>query len=124
MQVKELVRLGVPGSSRELLDREIEEFDVAVPGAKSVRDILEHFDDYARGEGRLQRVAMRDLGLDVDEAAVMYWGGGYEPATEQITEGPFVIRVPEALEAAGRLHQAIYAAGRAVDAQASKKPPG
>jgi len=34
---------------------------------------------------------MRDLGLDVDEAAVMYWGDGYDPATEQITEGPLSV---------------------------------
>jgi hypothetical protein len=124
MQVKELSRLEVTGGSRALLDGEIEKFDLAVPGAKSVRDILEHFDDYARGEGQLQRAAMRDHGLDLDEAAVMYWGGGYDPATEQVTEGPFVVRIPEAVEAASRLHHAIYAAGKAIDEHASGKPPG
>ena len=45
----------------------------------------------------------------------MYWGGGYDPETEQITEGPFVIDVPRAVEAVGQLFEAIYAAGRAVD---------
>ena len=45
----------------------------------------------------------------------MYWGGGYDPETEQITEGPFVIDVPRAVEAVGQLFEVIYAAGRAVD---------
>jgi hypothetical protein len=122
MQAKELRRLGVAEGDRVLLDQGIEEFDVAVPAAKPARDILEHFDDYARGEGRLQREAMRDLGLGVHEAAAMFWGGGYNPATEQITEGPFAITIPEALVAADRLNQAIYGAGRAIDKAAP--PPG
>jgi hypothetical protein len=29
----------------------------------------------------------------------VYWGGGYNPTTEQITEGPIVIHVPTALAA-------------------------
>jgi hypothetical protein len=124
MQGKELRRLGVGEDDRALLDQRIEEFDLAVPAAKSARDILEHFDEYARGEGRLQRKAMRDLGLDVDEAAAIYWGGGYDPVTEKITEGPFVMTIPEALEAAGQLHQAIYGAGRAIDEHAAVPPPG
>ena len=50
-----------------------------MPGAKSARDILEHFDEYARGEGKLVEQAMRDLSIDMYEAAAMYWGG-YDPA--------------------------------------------
>jgi hypothetical protein len=42
-----------------------------VPAAKPGRDTLEHFNEYARGEDRLQREAIRDLGLDVYEAAAM-----------------------------------------------------
>jgi hypothetical protein len=56
-----------------------------VPGAKSARDILEHFDEYARGDGQLQRKAMNELGIDVFEAAAMFWGGGYDPAAEVLT---------------------------------------
>jgi hypothetical protein len=123
MLAKELRRLGVAENDSVLLDEGIEEFDLAVPGAKPARDILEHFDDYARGEGRLQRKAMRELGLNVDEAAAMYWGGGYDPSTEKITEGPFAVTMPEALEAAGRLHQAIYGAGRAIDKHVATAPP-
>ncbi len=116
MQAKELVRTGVSDIHRHRLDRAIEEFDEATPGAKAARDILEHFDEYARGEGRLQQQAIRERGLDAYDAASLYWGGWYDPATEQITEGPFVIDVGAALKVSVGLHQAIYAAGRAVDA--------
>jgi len=70
----ELKRLGVNKVHRDHLGQAIREFEAAVPGAKSARDILEHFDEYARGEGKLVKQAMRDLGIDVYEAAAMYWG--------------------------------------------------
>jgi hypothetical protein len=59
--------------------------------AKDARDVLEHFDEYARGTGRLERQAINELGIDVFEAAAMwhsatgmdrgamFWGGGYDP---------------------------------------------
>jgi hypothetical protein len=43
MQARELKRLAVDVVHRDQLDREIEHFDLAVPGAKPGRDILEHF---------------------------------------------------------------------------------
>jgi len=58
---------------------------------------------------------MRDFNIDVYEAAAMYWGGGYDPITEEVREGPFVIVIPAALEAAKGLQRAIYAARQAVD---------
>jgi hypothetical protein len=116
MMAKELARLGVDQIPRDELGDEIDVFEAAVPGAKNARDILEHFDDYARGDGRLQRKAMDELGIDVFETAAMFWGGGYNALTEEITEGPFVVAVPRAVEAARRLHAAIYRAARAVDA--------
>lgn len=115
MMARELKRLGVDTVRRDHLGQAIGEFEAAVPGAKSARDILEHFDDYARGEGKLVKQAMRDLGIDLFEAAAMYWGGGYDPSTEAVTEGPFVVVIPAALESAARLQRAIYIAGQAVD---------
>jgi hypothetical protein len=115
MMARELKRLGVDKVHRDHLRQAIREFEAAVPGAKSARDLLEHFDDYARGEGKLVKQAMRDLGIDVYEAAATYWGGGYDPSTEAATEGPFVVIIPAALESAGRLQRAIYIAGQAVD---------
>jgi hypothetical protein len=115
MMATELNRLGIDQADRDALRQAMTDFELAVPGARSGRDILEHFDEYARGEGNLVKQAMRDLGIDVSEAAAMYWGGGYDPSTEEVTEGPFVIVVPAALESGGRLQRAIYAAGQAVD---------
>jgi hypothetical protein len=89
MQANELVRLEADPSHQVRLQDEIDLFESAVPGAKSARDIQEHFDDYARGHGRLQREAMNELGIDVFEAAAMFSGGGYDPLSEEITEGPF-----------------------------------
>jgi hypothetical protein len=77
--------------------------------------MLEHFDAYARGDGQLQRKAMKERGIDVYEAAAMFWGGGYNPGTQELTEGPFVVAVPQAIDASQRLHTAIYRAARAVD---------
>jgi hypothetical protein len=39
-----------------------------------------------------------------------------DPATEELTEGPFVVAISEAIDASQRLHTAIYRAARAVDA--------
>jgi hypothetical protein len=116
MLAKELARLGIDQVHRDQLEDEIDLFEKAVPGAKSARDVLEHFDEYARGRGHLQRKAMNDLGIDVFEAAAMFWGGGYDPAADELTEGPFVIVVSRAVEASQRLHEAIYRAARALDA--------
>lgn len=115
MEAKELERLKINAADRAALDLQIEAFDAAVPDAKPARDVLEHFDEYACGEGRLQHKAINDLGLDIFEAAAMFWGGGYDPTTEEITEGPFVITIPQALEAAEYLYQSIYTAAKAVD---------
>jgi hypothetical protein len=61
MQAKELERLNVDVPDRNRLDHAIQSFDQATPGAKSARDMHEHFDEFARGEGRLQRKAIREL---------------------------------------------------------------
>jgi hypothetical protein len=73
MEAKELARLGVDQVDRDQLQAEIDAFEEAVPGARSARDLLEHFDAYAQGDGQLQRSAMKELGIDVFEAAAMFW---------------------------------------------------
>jgi hypothetical protein len=120
MQADELESLGVSEVERDRLNRAIEAFDKATPDATAARNMLEHFDEYARGRGVLQERAIREEGLSVYEAAAVYWGGGYDPTTEQITQGPIVIHVPTAIAASEALHRAIYAAGKAVDAHRSR----
>jgi uncharacterized protein (DUF1810 family) len=119
MQADELEVLGVSEVAQDRLNRAMEEFDAATPDATDARNMLEHFDEYARGDGLLQKRAIDEEGLSVYEAAAVYWGGGYDPTTEQITKGPIVIHVPTALAASEALHRAIYAAGNAVDAHRS-----
>jgi hypothetical protein len=119
MLAKELDRLDIDQVHRDRLRDEIVRFEKAVPAAKNARDLLEHFDEYARGAGRLQRMAMTDLGVDVLEAAAMFWGGGYDAAADELTEGPFVVVVSHAVGASRCLHAAIYQAAQAVDASRS-----
>jgi hypothetical protein len=119
MQIGELERLGVSEVAQSDLKQAIEDFDAATPDATDGRNMLEHFDEYARGKGVLQKRAIREEGLSVYDAAAVYWGGGYDPATELITEGPIVIHVPTALAASKVLYRAIYVAGKAVDAHRS-----
>lgn len=115
MQARELRRLKVDSQAVKQLDEETQAFDASVPGVKEGRDILEHFDEYARGEGFLQKAAMRTGDVDQFEVATAYSVGGYDATNQELTQGPFVIRVPGALHAAARLQNAIYEAGRAVD---------
>ncbi|MDA0183644.1 hypothetical protein OJ997_25270 [Solirubrobacter phytolaccae] len=116
MLAKELTRLGIDQGHRDRLQDGITAFAQALPGAKDARDIREHLDEYARGEGQLQRRAMRESAIDRLAAAARFWGGGYDPLTEEFREGPFVVSIPVAVEAARLLQTAIYHAARAVDA--------
>ena len=43
------------GINDELIVRALARFDARVPDAKDIRDVIEHFDDYARGKGKLQK---------------------------------------------------------------------
>jgi hypothetical protein len=59
----------------------IETFDATVPHAKNARDVLDHFDDYARGVGNLSHPGVRrDRRTASEEAArsfnVSYQAGG------------------------------------------------
>ena len=40
------------------------------------------------------------------EAAAMFWGGGYDSRTETITEGPFSVQIPQAIQASERPYRA------------------
>lgn len=43
------------GEAMAAIGKAISEFDSAVPRAREVRDIIEHFDEYERGRGDLQK---------------------------------------------------------------------
>jgi hypothetical protein len=85
----------------------IGEFDRMLPGMKNARDVLEHFDAYATGTGRLQRRAA-DEPYDVDISIRPAAGGGTQFV---LHVGPFEVPVADAAAAACRLHADIYASG-------------
>ena len=49
MQADELESLGVSEVARDHLNQAVEDFDTGIPDAMAARNMLEHFDDYARG---------------------------------------------------------------------------
>jgi hypothetical protein len=90
-------------------------FEQEAPGVVTARDILTHFNEYAVGDGRLQRKLREETGIDAAEAARRFWGGGYDPSTGEFGIGPHRIHVERTLEAAEKLFDAIYAAAKEVD---------
>lgn len=83
------------------------EFDRALPGAKEARDVLEHFDDYARGTGVLQRYQQAPerfpVAVDVRAAA----GGGRRMV---LCVGEFTVPIADAATAACLLMADMHAA--------------
>ncbi|MEV6521085.1 hypothetical protein AB0M43_03970 [Longispora sp. NPDC051575] len=116
MQLRAITEKDVPAAVVDALTDAIGAFEAAVPGAREVRDMMAHFDEYARGKGVLQKELMRAEGVDEVEAARRMWGGGYDPRTDTFTEGPYTIAFGPAVDAARELQYAIYQAGRTVDA--------
>ena len=50
-----LVRATVDVDRRSIVDAGLAAFDAEITNAVSLRDVLEHFDEYLQGQGRLQR---------------------------------------------------------------------
>ena len=50
----ELVADLTTGLQRDAIEQALSEFDAAFPTAKDIRDVLDRFDDYALGHGKLQ----------------------------------------------------------------------
>jgi hypothetical protein len=85
-------------------------FNELVPGLRAARNVLTHFDEYARGQGRLQQDCR-----DRASAARRYWVGGYDPANGKVVVGPHQIDVDRARAQANELFAALCAAARVVD---------
>jgi hypothetical protein len=76
------------------IERGIQEFDAALPMLKNMRDVAEHFDDYALDRGRLKSVSRKGLEVGVVSDTIFQWLG-YE------------LNADVALKAAQRLFQRI-----------------
>jgi hypothetical protein len=59
---------------RQKISRAIADFENALPDVKNARDVLEHFDDYTKGEGRLQQ-AEKKAGQQVTYYRAFYERG-------------------------------------------------
>jgi hypothetical protein len=86
----------------------LKEFDAALPALKQMRDVAEHFDDYATDDGRNKKVTRRDLEVGVIGAA-----------TFQCLDGSLDADV--ALTAARQLFKAMQEASAAANAGADSR---
>jgi hypothetical protein len=103
--------------ARAQLAEALGEFDVAVPGAKQTRDVLEHFDDYSQGRGDLQHTRRATRVADETRARSYAVDFGYADAPVSFTRptltvGPHVIELTTAAEAVSRLVHEIWAAAK------------
>jgi hypothetical protein len=108
--------------AKQLLANALARFDAALPGVKAARDIIEHLDEYAIGEGREQeKLRKATPTLTTTELAAQYAprleGTYHEPI---VRVGPYSIEAAKVPGAAGSLFEGIRAAARAEDG----RPPG
>ncbi|MCX5415592.1 hypothetical protein [Streptomyces sp. NBC_00059] len=104
-------------AARALLGDGLAAFDLAVPGGKEARDVIEHFDEYAMGVGRLQQPDVRtprarrpDDALSEKYNHRLEWDrSGDEPRPVYVV-GPYRIDLVAAEDAAFRLHCDAYEA--------------
>ena len=90
----------------------VEHFKAQCPDAKALRDIIEHFDEYTVGAGRLQREGK------VQQSG---WGLGLNRGGVYFTYGDLRLDAAAATEAARVVHRAIRAV---VDPLADGDPHG
>ena len=90
LRISEVAR-DIPGV-RAALDA----FNRRVPRVKDVRDVLEHFDEYRRGKGRLQRASPFELSIDVVHRGTdvgLRLGGGLEIVANDLFEAVLELAV-------------------------------
>lgn len=100
-----VLALATEQAARDATKEAIALFDAQLPDAKDARDVLEHFDDYAQGRGRLQ---VRDGDpYDITVSHRSAADGGQQMV---LHVGPLTVPVADAAAAACRLYADLYAA--------------
>jgi len=64
----------VPSITNDM-QKAVKEFDAALPMLKNMRDIAEHFDDYALDKGRIKAVRRQALEVGVIGPTIFQWLG-------------------------------------------------
>lgn len=100
-----------------MIGQALNDFDNAIPGGKDARDVIEHFDEYTQGVGRLQQGHVRDPKKRVpnDQLAEDFrvgwrWDLTSEGRRPVLTVGPFDIDLINAEDASFRLQCNVYEA--------------
>ena len=102
----DLLRRVAPGSSWSRIDVALNTFDSRVPHAKDLRDVLDHFDEYAVGKGNLQTPDGFLLNAWYERSADTYrYNVGISPARPLLT-----IDVKDAFLAVDKLTSALASA--------------
>lgn len=96
-----------PGQAETTAAAALAEFDRALPGATQARDILEHFDDYARGTGYLHRRQATPARFPVTVDTRPAPGGGQQMV---LGVGEFTVPIVDATAAACLLMADMHAA--------------
>jgi hypothetical protein len=106
-------------AGRALLDEGLVAFAAAVPGGKDARDVIEHFDEYTQGTGRLQQPKLGRQRPQPDETQAarfridFRWESEGEQRRPVLVVGPYPIDLVTAADAAARLQCDTYEALRA-----------
>jgi hypothetical protein len=96
-------------------------FETSVPGVTAARDMIVHFDQYARGTGVEQR-KLTSKGADQEAVARDFWNLSYDRHTDAIQAGPYRISVESAVKEARLLCHAMGRATQAIDARQRSEP--
>ncbi|MFD4996983.1 MULTISPECIES: hypothetical protein [Streptomyces] len=106
------------GEAKQLLTEALADFDKAVPGGKKARDVIEHFDEYAMGVGRLQQPLVPSKNRKPDDALSEQFNRGLswkvvdDERRPLYAVGPYEIDLVLAEDAAFRLVTDAYEALR------------
>jgi hypothetical protein len=112
-----------PEANQRLVDA-LAAFDAALPGLIEARDVVEHFDEYRIGDGRVQRALLKQgtspevTAAELAEQYAPRLEGSYDEPILRV--GPHSIEVTKVHEAVNVLFEGIWAAARAEDGRESE----
>lgn len=111
MRAAQMIRDELDGDHRERVARAVARFRAAVPDAKNARDVLDHFDDYARGIGDLAHPGVkrgeRQPSVEAASKFVIFYEKS-APGHFVLHFGDLTIDIAGAREATDQLFDEIY----------------